>query len=475
MKKFLSSFLGGCVLFFSATVFAQMPVPVSGTIPLNLEKIGVVAAAQGKVELTTPGQIGRVAQSGQPIFMGDEVKTDSQGHLQILLLDQTVFTIGPNSAIVIDQFVYDPKTQDGQIRASITKGVFRYVSGKIAAKKPDNVSVKLPTATLGFRGTIVAGQVNDDGGSLAVLLGPGANNNAGAMIGNFVMGNDSGDQEEVNRTGFGVEAGADGNISGVFQASESQINGLTYGLLPGGGGGDEGGTGGSDGTEGGGDNLLGGDSATGVSGEGIISTEEASNDANFSADLSNANDDASTQAAQDALDQAGEAIVIADETAATLGAITTAEEMQQVTGVTDPYHFDEQNVSTSDPNISYLIMTDISFTEGSQSVGGGYSRVEVNNNGTDLFFNLDVPQDFSSGSNPFSFTDIPEANGNYYKLDACLTVKNIEGGTVGSIDSTAVAAEHSVTLYSTVSMPVEIATGSGEAPRVDGATPEAMA
>ncbi len=78
---------------------------------------------------------------------------------QILLLDETVFTIGPNSTIIIDKFVYDPKSQKGEIKASITQGVFRYVSGKIAAKNPDSVKVKLPTASIGFRGTIVGGSV----------------------------------------------------------------------------------------------------------------------------------------------------------------------------------------------------------------------------------------------------------------------------------------------------------------------------
>ena len=140
IKKTISIF---CILFLSffpstPFAFAQMPVAPSGIapIPAGLEAIGVVAAAKGRVEIITPGQVGHVAQSGQKVFLNDEIKTDSEGHLQVLLLDETVFTIGPNSSIVIDEFVYDPKTQDGVMQASITKGVFRYVSGRIAAKKP---------------------------------------------------------------------------------------------------------------------------------------------------------------------------------------------------------------------------------------------------------------------------------------------------------------------------------------------------
>ena len=244
MKKIIASFTAFLLLCSAPAVFAQMPVPMTAAvIPAGLERIGVVAATQGKVELKMPGQVGRIAQSGQPIFMGEMVNTDEKGHLQILLLDETVFTIGPNSAITIDEFVYDPKTSSGEIKASVAKGVFRYVSGKIAIKNPNKVTVKLPTTTLGFRGTIVGGSVGTNGQGIVGLLGPGGNNDAGARTGSFTI-EGGGDQQSVDRTGFGVEIGENGGLSDVFQLSEDQVNGLTGGL----------GTGGQGGGGGGGDN-----------------------------------------------------------------------------------------------------------------------------------------------------------------------------------------------------------------------------
>jgi hypothetical protein len=272
MKKalvFLTSFL--LVVSFPTipNVPAQMSAPISApvvvsssvtssvpVVPANLDRVGVVAAAAGKVELISSGQASRVAQSGDPVFMGDEVKTDASGRLQILLLDETVFTIGPNSTIIIDKFVYDPKSNKGEIKASITKGVFRYVSGKIAAKNPDAVKVKLPAATLGFRGTIVGGSVGANGQGLAALLGPGANNDAGAPGGNFTIEGTGGGFQSVSRTGFGVEFDGNGGVSGVFQLSGDQINGLTGGLgggAPGGGG--QGSGGGNENGFGGGSNM----------------------------------------------------------------------------------------------------------------------------------------------------------------------------------------------------------------------------
>jgi len=83
MKKMIS-FLGVFLMLSSnAVLFAQMPVAMTPVAaPSGMEQIGIVAAAKGKVELTMPGQVGRVAQSGQPVFMRDEIKTDAQGNLR---------------------------------------------------------------------------------------------------------------------------------------------------------------------------------------------------------------------------------------------------------------------------------------------------------------------------------------------------------------------------------------------------------
>jgi len=236
-QKMLAVFV--IALLVCSTAFAQAPVAVAPAMSQGgFERIGIVAAAQGKVEVTTSGSVGRIAESGQPIHLGDAVETDAEGHLQILLLDETVFTIGPNSSITIDRFIYDPKTHKGNMEASIAKGVFRYVSGKIAAKKPSNVLIKLPNATIGIRGTIVGGEVTGGGGGgLVMLFGPGENNNSGARIGSFRLngtnGPGEGQHRNVIRAGFGVNIGGDGGLSGVFLVPQGDVNRLTDGLLPG--------------------------------------------------------------------------------------------------------------------------------------------------------------------------------------------------------------------------------------------------
>ncbi len=92
---------------------------------------------------------------------------------------------------MIDEFVYDPATQAGSMTTNITKGAFRFVSGKLAKSSPKAMKVNLPSASLSIRGTQVAGLVDEDGGSQVVLVGPGPNN-FGATLGAVTVTNDFG-------------------------------------------------------------------------------------------------------------------------------------------------------------------------------------------------------------------------------------------------------------------------------------------
>jgi hypothetical protein len=90
------------------------------------------------------------------------------------------------SELVIDEFVYDPSSNAGKLGARVTKGVFRFISGKIAHENPQDMELKLPSGTLGVRGTMVAGRVDAaQKSSRLVLLGEGPENDTGAPVGAF--------------------------------------------------------------------------------------------------------------------------------------------------------------------------------------------------------------------------------------------------------------------------------------------------
>jgi len=129
------------------------------------------------------------------VHIGDVVVSGDKSALQILLVDQSVFTVGANARMTIDKFVYDPSRGASDIAASVAKGAFRFMSGPTLAGQGRN-AISSPVATIGVRGTIVEGAVgadaltvlegqpgvstagsNPDSATLIVLRGPGHTNN----------------------------------------------------------------------------------------------------------------------------------------------------------------------------------------------------------------------------------------------------------------------------------------------------------
>lgn len=177
------------VFSFALVAFAAL---FAGVIPaVAADFIGVAAALRGDVVRISTGSgdasPGPVS-SGTKIFLGDEIKVASGGRMQIMLLDETVFTLGSGARLVIDEFVYDPAAETGSMTTQITKGAFRFVSGKLAKSSPKAMKVKLPSASISIRGTQVAGIVDEDGSSQIVLVGPGPNS-FGATLGAITVSN----------------------------------------------------------------------------------------------------------------------------------------------------------------------------------------------------------------------------------------------------------------------------------------------
>lgn len=71
---------------------------------------------------------------------------------QLLFLDETSLSIGPQSEVILDRFVYDPATGAGSVAIETVKGAFRFITG---SQNPANYAIQTPFASLGVRGTIV--------------------------------------------------------------------------------------------------------------------------------------------------------------------------------------------------------------------------------------------------------------------------------------------------------------------------------
>lgn len=127
-----------CGLAACRTAIAQQRVGVSSAV--NPESLG-----------TAPGATARPIVIGQTVVFNERITTAARGQAQLLFVDESSMTIGPNSDLTIDQFVYDPKTGTGRLAMSATRGLLRYVGGALS-KHEGAVTLRTNTATLAVRG-----------------------------------------------------------------------------------------------------------------------------------------------------------------------------------------------------------------------------------------------------------------------------------------------------------------------------------
>ena len=152
---------------------------ISQSYCLSLEIIGVISAGIGDIS----NQKNEKLSTGSKIYFGDTIIVKEKSNAQILLLDETAITVGEKSELTIDDFIYDPKTKVGKIVSNIKIGTVRIITGEISKQDPDNLTVNVPTGSIGARGTEFAVVTESDEKSTVVLLGPGKENTLGMIPG----------------------------------------------------------------------------------------------------------------------------------------------------------------------------------------------------------------------------------------------------------------------------------------------------
>ena len=165
----------------------------------NTDFIGVIGAAVGEIT----NQNNEKLSNGSKIFFGDTVVSNNNSNAQILFLDQTILTLGEDTELTIDEFIYDPNSHEGSFVSNVKSGTVKFITGQISKKNPENLEVKFPSGTLGARGTEFVVLAENKNESTVVLLGPGPENSLGMIPGNLIL---SDGISSVNITNPGFEA-----------------------------------------------------------------------------------------------------------------------------------------------------------------------------------------------------------------------------------------------------------------------------
>ena len=99
------------------------------------------------------------AQVGQVVFESDGLRTGGDGKIGVTLTDDTRLSLGPNSELTVQRFVYAPAERGFGLVLKFVRGAATYVSGRIAKLAPDSIRLETPASIIGVRGTTLAIQV----------------------------------------------------------------------------------------------------------------------------------------------------------------------------------------------------------------------------------------------------------------------------------------------------------------------------
>jgi hypothetical protein len=144
---------------FAAGLLASFLIIDASIATALADKVGVAAAVKPEATSQQRGGATTTLNIGKSVFYNERIDTSSSGQVQVLLLDGSTFTVGPNSSLVIDKFVYNPKTGTGTLAASFSKGALRFVGGKLSKNEP-GVRVNTPAGALTVRGGVFQGIVD---------------------------------------------------------------------------------------------------------------------------------------------------------------------------------------------------------------------------------------------------------------------------------------------------------------------------
>ncbi|MEQ9639417.1 MAG: FecR domain-containing protein [Alphaproteobacteria bacterium] len=172
--------------------------------------IGVTSAVLPNARGTPPDQDSRILQVGNDMYADERVQTVDNGKVHLLFLDGSAMSIGPNSDIVLDEFVYDPDTKTGNLSFAATKGVFRFVGGRISKSSP--VLIKTPNATIGIRGGVALVTI---GAVITATLIYG--DELTVQVGNITR--------SLTTPGFRLEVDANGDVGQPVAASSEELGG----------------------------------------------------------------------------------------------------------------------------------------------------------------------------------------------------------------------------------------------------------
>ena len=97
-----------------------------------------------------------IVKIGTLVEEKDIVQTSKNSKVQLIFKDNTVVTLGKNSALNINEYLYDTKNpKKSKTDFNFFKGAFKTITGKIGKINKEKFKLRTKNSTIGIRGTVI--------------------------------------------------------------------------------------------------------------------------------------------------------------------------------------------------------------------------------------------------------------------------------------------------------------------------------
>jgi hypothetical protein len=100
--------------------------------------------------------------AGSDIFTADQIVTGAGSKLGLILIDDTVMSMGPSSVLSIDRMLFEPEQDKLDMGVMMKAGTFSVQSGQIAKLAPVRADIRTPQMSIGIRGTAFLVEVDGE-------------------------------------------------------------------------------------------------------------------------------------------------------------------------------------------------------------------------------------------------------------------------------------------------------------------------
>jgi hypothetical protein len=151
---------------YRAVALAVMVLAQTLAAATHAETVGQADHVLSVVYGTPPGAPRGAKVLNDPVAFKELIETTPDAAMEARFVDGSRMTVGASAKVLVDEFVFDPKSTKSNALITITLGTLRFVSGTMPK---GTIHFDTPTATVGIRGTRLKIRVSATGSTLIAV------------------------------------------------------------------------------------------------------------------------------------------------------------------------------------------------------------------------------------------------------------------------------------------------------------------